>query len=89
MRSGFGWMSVVGFASAELAYSGALNTVMQSPGTEWTADVEREGVAGILPKNPFQLKETLSLLGSIKRLAKVSGGLLLTWAWPHIKAMYV
>lgn len=82
-------MSVVGFASAELAYSGALNTVMRSPGTEWTADVEREGVAGILPKNPFQLKETLSLLGSIKRLAKVSGGLLLTWAWPHIKAMYV
>lgn len=82
-------MSVVGFASVELAYSGALNTVRQSPWTERTADVEREGVAVILPKNPFQLKETLSFLGSIKRLAKVSGGLLLTCARPHIKAMYV
>lgn len=69
-------MSVAGFASLESAYSGA---------SERTADIEREGVAVILPKNPFQLKETLSFLGSIKRLAKV----LLTWARPHIKAMYV
>lgn len=59
-------MSVAGFASVELAYSGALKTVRQSPGTERTADIEREGVAVILPKNPFQLKETLSFLGSIK-----------------------
>lgn len=40
-------------------------------------------------KIPFQLKETLSFLGRMKRLAQVSGVFLLTWARPHIKTMYV
>lgn len=55
-------MSAVGFASAELAYSGALNTAMQSPGTERTVDVEREGAAVILPKKPISIKGNIKLL---------------------------